>query len=251
MFLSRKCLPYHPAHSSKALCHLFFSNLEVVEQETAMSCLPWTSRKSLIYKWKAEDNVVYNILIKNKKLTLWVRGEPVVVFAKGASFHMYMSQLKYTRAPDGPRLSSPHFTVSSRFKRFSNLNFTTLDVYNSFNMARLEIFHCFYSRETSQNSFKNNQSYITANTTDLGFVNSELKVAWGYPTLETEAAVIWCSARKQHCSRKRKRLHCWWCVAWGWRRTNLVSYRIKVPPDWSLVSVWERVFMRCRKCWPY
>lgn len=94
-------------------------------------------------------------------------------------------------------------------------------------------------------------SYITANTTDLGFVNSELKVAWGYPTLETEAAVIWCSARKQHCSRKRKRLHCWWCVAWGWRRTNLVSYRIKVPPDWSLVSVWERVFMRCRKCWPY
>lgn len=120
-----------------------------------------------------------------------------------------------------------------------------------FNMARLEIFHCFYSRETSQNSFKNNQSYITANTTDLGFVNSELKVAWGYPTLETEAAVIWCSARKQHCSRKRKRLHCWWCVAWGWRRTNLVSYRIKVPPDWSLVSVWERVFMQCRKCWPY
>lgn len=94
-------------------------------------------------------------------------------------------------------------------------------------------------------------SYITANTTDLGFVNSELKVAWGYPTLETEAAVIWCSARKQHCSRKRKRLHCWSCVAWGWRRTNLVSYRIKVPPDWSLVSVWERVFMRCRKCWPY
>lgn len=50
----------------KGFVSLFFSNLEVVKQETAMSCLHWTSRKSLIYKWKAEDNVVYKILIKNK-----------------------------------------------------------------------------------------------------------------------------------------------------------------------------------------